>query len=833
MHLHFKSGGNCIRGCAAFLLTFAATEASWAAPAETVLFNFGVVRSGNMPQTALTPGPGGVYYGTTVGGGVTGNGTVFELAPSSGAPSGWKETVLYSFHGTADGASPSGAMLVGKDGTLYGVTASGGPQNSGVAFRLVPPANGQGSWTETTLHSFDGANDGAAPFGALVADANGVLYGSTAGGGSGSGGVVFSLTPPSMGQSAWTETALYSFQFGSDGISPSAGVFLDTATGAIFGMTSAGGLNNDGEIYRLTPPANGGKAWTKTDLYDFRGGADGNYPVGALVRDQSGIFYGVTDAGGTPGWGTVFSLAPPSGKGAKWVESVLYQFTGQRDGGAPNSSPVLAPDGTVYGATNAGGNVGSGTVFALTPPQSGKGSWTEASLASFDGPNGVNPVGVTLDPSGALIGATMYGGTLGNGGGTVFALTPPAPGKTAWTQTELRQFRIPGKDAASPTGALLMDKSGALYGSANFGGIHGQGAVYQLTPPGDGETAWHETVLHSFDGKDGGFATGKLLQGKGGVLYGVTSDGGASGNGVVYALVPPGAGQSGWSEQVLHVFKGVAIGDGAYPAAGLIADASGALYGTTGSGGVASNDNTQGNGIVFKLTPPANGQGAWKETVLYRFAGPDGSTPQGSLLFDSSGALYGTTYVGGSMGEGAVFKLTPPAKPNGQWTETVLHSFNVAVGNDGAIPGAEQLVMDAAGALYGTASQGGANNVGAVFKLAPPTGNKTTWTETVIHNFSVTDGNSPFTGLLANRKGVLFGVTEQGGAYNHGTVFKLAPRNGGASWAVTVLHDFDPTYGQDGANATGELIRGANGELLGTAAAGGHGLSGVVFAVTP
>ena len=440
MNLHPKSGGNCILGCAAFVLTFAGVQATRAAPVETILYNFGVVRSGNMPQTALTPGLAGVYYGTTDGGGTMGNGTVFELAPSSGEPSGWKETVLYSFHGSADGAVPSGAVLVGKDGALYGVTASGGRQNSGVAFRLAPPANGQNSWTETTLHSFDGNNDGAAPFGALVADANGVLYGSTAGGGSGTGGVVFSLTPPSMGQSEWTETPLYSFQFGSDGISPSAGVFLDTATGAIYGMTSGGGLNNDGEIYQLKPPVVGGSVWTKTDLYDFRGGSDGNYPVGALVRDQNGTFYGVTDAGGTPGWGTVFSFSPPTGKSGKWVETVLTQFTGKLDGGAPNSSPVLAADGTIYGATNAGGNMGSGTVFALSPPQSGKMRWTETALASFDGPNGVNPAGVTLASNGALIGATLYGGTLGNGGGTVFELTPPAPGKTEWTQSELRQF---------------------------------------------------------------------------------------------------------------------------------------------------------------------------------------------------------------------------------------------------------------------------------------------------------------------------------------------------------------------------------------------------------
>ena len=542
-----------------------------------------------MPQTALTPGPDGVYYGTTDSGGATGNGTVYELIPDPAAGSGWTEKVLYAFSGVADGAFPSSKLLLGRDGALYGVTGSGGAQGSGVAFRLAPPGDGQAEWTETTLHSFNGTTDGNAPFGALVADENGVLYGSTVAGGTGSGGVVFSLTPPAMGGAAWTETTLYSFQFGTDGISPTAGLFRDDATGALFGMTSAGGLNGAGEVYRLTPPASGGSAWNKTTLYNFRGVSDGDFPLGGLVRDRNGIFYGVTDSGGLSGWGTVFSLAPPSVSGKGWLETVIYHFSGRLDGGSPDSTLVLDTDGTLYGVTQAGGNMGSGTAFALTPPAPGRRAWTEQALASFDGQDGVNPAGLSAGLGNTLIGTTLYGGSLGNGG-TVFTLTPPAPGGSDWTQSVVHDFRFPSTDAVAPTGALLMGRNGALYGSASSGGTHGNGAVYELTPPAGGAAAWQRTLLHSFDGKDGNMPAGTLLEGAGGVLYGVTSNGGpksATLYGTVYALHPPAAGKTDWTEQILHVFTGVGDGDGSFPASGLIADSSGALYGTAGSGGVA------------------------------------------------------------------------------------------------------------------------------------------------------------------------------------------------------------------------------------------------------
>ena len=811
-----------------------ATHGAHAAPALNILYDFGVVRNGNTPQAAPTAGPNGVYYGTTNSGGATGNGTVFELIPDASSATGWKQRIIYAFSGK-DGSIPASGLLVSKDGALFGLTSSGGATGSGVAFELVPPVPGETEWTETVLHSFNGTSDGSAPYGTLAAGADGVLYGSTATGGTGQGGAVFSLTPPATAGGTWTETVLYSFTFGPDGISPTGGVFYDAATGTITGMTSGGGLNNEGQVYQLSPPAVAGSPWAKIDLYDFRGISDGNFPLGGLVRDGSGVFYGVTDAGGLSGWGTVFSLAPPQGSRKYWLETVLYHFTGRLDGGSPTSTPSLAPDGTLYGVTQAGGNLGEGTAFSLVPPAKGR-DWTETALASFDGVNGVNPGGVTLEANGGLIGSTIYGGTLGNGG-TIFQLTPTQlSGGTVWTQTTLVDFQMPSTDAVYPDASLLLGKGGVLYGSANSGGAANDGAVYALAPPAAGAAEWQRTILHSFDGTDGSGPTGKLLAGPGGVLYGVTTSGGpnsATPYGVVYALIPPGAGKTTWTEQVLHAFTGVASADGAFPAAGLIADASGALYGTTGSGGSASSDDSFGNGIVYKLTPPPAGRTGWKETILYSFTGPDGSTPQGSLLFDGAGALYGTTYTGGATGEGSVFKLIPPVAGSNVWSETLLHSFDVSVGNDGAIPGTEQLVMDAAGKLYGTASQGGANFDGVVFELSPPTGSATSWTETILHSFTGADGTGPFTGLAINGKGALFGVTPQGGAYQYyGTIFKLVPpATPGAAPKFAVLHSFNPAYGLDGAYPAGALIKDGKGNLYGTAQGGGYGNSGIAFEI--
>lgn len=373
-------------------------------------------------------------------------------------------------------------------------------------------------------------------------------------------------------------------------------------------------------------------------------------------------------------------------------------------------------------------------------------------LHAFTGGRGGTPYGRLLaDGAGNLYGTTMDGGIGGNG--TVFKMTPKGGGK--WTETILRAFN--GKDGATPVAGLIADGAGALYGTTEAGGAGSSGTAFKLAPPSGGKKAWTETVLCAFGGTKGIHPSAGLIADSAGNLYGTTISGGAGGYGTVFALRPPAAGKKAWTETVLYSFSG---GDGEYPHAGLIADSAANLYGTTISGGA------NGDGTVFALTPPAEGKTVWTETVLHAFGGKDGESPNAGLITDSAGNLYGTTIEGGTFGEGTVYRLTPPAEGETDWTETVLHSFK---SKDGEEPYAG-LLAGGGGNLYGTALYGGADGTGTLFELTPSGS-----TLTVLHAFKGNDGEEPFAGLIADSAGNLYGTASQGGLYGFGTVFELTP----------------------------------------------------------
>jgi uncharacterized repeat protein (TIGR03803 family) len=255
---------------------------------------------------------------------------------------------------------------------------------------------------------------------------------------------------------------------------------------------------------------------------------------------------------------------------------------------------------------------------------------------------------------------------------------------------------------------LVIDASGNLYGETQYGGSNGifAGTVYQLTNNGTG--VWTKTIIHNFGGKnDGGVPEGGLIMDAAGNLYGTTQEGGTTGWGVVFELSPSSGGS--WTENLLYSFLGGS--DGADPLGGVIFDSAGNLYGTTEEGGSAKL------GTVFKLTPSASG---WTKSVLHNFTG--GSDGAGTwptmpgLAIDAAGNLYGTTPVGGDLtcNCGIVFELSPGS--GGQWTETVLHNFTSFPGDGtGGLP----LIVDASGVLYGTSSIGGSANDGAIFVVTP------------------------------------------------------------------------------------------------------------------
>jgi uncharacterized repeat protein (TIGR03803 family) len=381
-------------------------------------------------------------------------------------------------------------------------------------------------------------------------------------------------------------------------------------------------------------------------------------------------------------------------------EKVLYSFQPQEHVPYPSELTSDAA-GNLYGTTLNGGPNGSGSVFELSPRPGG--GWTEKRLFTFDqienyayGPSG----GVVLDSAGNLYGTTMWGGKGGTYGGTVFELEPQSDG--GWVGTVLHNFGEQAGDGILPESGLTLDAAGNLYGTTNEGGTAGLGTVFELSPQTDG--TWTEAVLHSFTGADGEFPLATVTLDAARNLYGTTSQGGNSGGGTVFQLQPV-AGGSAFSTLYNFVYNGEG---GSGPRCTLTFDASGNLYGTTPAGGLAYN-----YGTVFELTPTGNG--TWTDKVVHYFGhGQDGIAPYAGLITDASGNFYGTTTFGGANNTGTVFKLTRSA--SGGWTETTLHSFGH--GKDGSVPVAG-LIFNAAGNLYGTDWYGGAYDDGTVYEITP------------------------------------------------------------------------------------------------------------------
>jgi uncharacterized repeat protein (TIGR03803 family) len=447
------------------------------------------------------------------------------------------------------------------------------------------------------------------------------------------------------------------------------------------------------------------------------------------------------------------------------------------------------------------------------------------------GPNGpytkINP---TLDPNTNYTDSTVQGGqtyfyvsTAVNQDGTESAYSNQTeatiPSGGSGSESALYSF-TGGSDPKLPYAGLIFDKAGNLYGTSELGGAYGQGTVFEITANPNG--VWTETVLYSFTGgADGAQPAAGLALDAAGNLYGTTNFGGNAnctlGCGTAFKLAPA---SSGWTETVLYTFTGGS--DGGEPYARLLFDAAGNLYGTTLIGGNIGSVCSSGCGTVFKLTP---GSSSWTESVLYAFAGgADGASPYDGLVFDKTGNLFGSTYAGGASGYGTVFEL---AKTSNGWTETVLRAFKGSF--DGKYPYGD-LLLDAAGNLYGTAYQGGAG-YGVVFELQ--LNSKGGWAERVIHAFGNAPSANAVAGLVMDAAGNLFGTTMQGANQTAcgggcGTIFKMTPATAG-NWTYKVVHIFG--HGTDGFHPTGDLILDPSGNLYGTTQAGGAQGSGLVFEI--
>jgi uncharacterized repeat protein (TIGR03803 family) len=389
---------------------------SASAQSQKVIYSLGIAPAdGAGPMAGLVFDKAGNLYGTTAlghGHGLDphGSGTVFKLKRSGGA---WTETVLHTFSG-ADGAVPTASVVLDEQGNLYGTTTQGGAHNAGVVFKLSHSASG---WKEQVLYNFTGLNDGSFPYAGVIRDAAGNLYGTTKLGGVHGKGTVFELT---HGSSGWTEKVLHSFGF--KGKFPYGGLIFDTA-GNLYGTTKAGGSANLGVVFKLVRSKNG--TWNTNVLYSFLGATtsnmDGKSPCGSLVFDGQGNLYGTTIAGGLFNDGIIFQLTPSSD--GSWVERVLHHG-GDGFGAGRNflGSLVIDASGRLYGTSLRGGTYDNGVVFRLTPTATGL--WKDRALHAFTGVNdgGTPLAGVVLDAHGNIYGTTYTGGEAGNG--TVFEITP-------------------------------------------------------------------------------------------------------------------------------------------------------------------------------------------------------------------------------------------------------------------------------------------------------------------------------------------------------------------------------------------------------------------------
>lgn len=609
--------------------------------------------NGAYPEVRLLEAGDGKLYGTSSGGGSNDYGTVFRLNKDG---SGFE--LLRMFGGT-NGANPEAGLLLASDGFLYGTTYSGGASNLGAIYRLN--LDGSGFAVLRSLVSGSGTN-GFAPLGALTEGTNGVLFGTTSGGGTNGTGTLFSLNKDGS-----QFRIVHSFG-GTNGQSPRAGLVL-AGNGLLYGTTAAGGSSGRGVVFqlrqdgggftvltnlvlaqgttaallegadgRLYGTSPGGGDWGAgavfglsqsgsefTVLASFHeSGGDGLSAHASVTATSEGRLHGVTRLGGNFGGGTVFSIEP-----RKRDYQLHWSFDGSDGGSRPVAALLEAANGRLYGATEFGGINGAGMLFEIE--RNGAGF---APIHQFtSGTNGLFPRAPMVQHSNG----NFYSSTMLGGSSTPGALYRLSPGGSNYTI--LKRFAASGAEGLDPMQALIVARDGQLYGTAPYGAFltsPSYGGVFRFNP----DTGAF-TVLKNFTTvSQGAHPLSPLLEASDGRLYGTTYGGGTTNNaGVIFRIHTNGTGF-----QVLRSFTGMA-GDGRHPCGRLVESEPGVLHGTTERGG--SHDG----GTLFRI-----GTDGSNFVSLASFIPATGAFPKGGLTVGPDGALYGTTDQGGGLGFGSVFR---------------------------------------------------------------------------------------------------------------------------------------------------------------------------------
>ncbi len=690
----------------------------------------------------------------------------------------WKGLVRFNADGSFDSSLPKDSfenaycLAVGANGAVW---AGGDRMEPDELLHIhlqrvdATPQISPGLLVEQRLKSFGfAAQSGAGCQAPLAQGADGALYGVTSAGGINGAGTVFRINPDGTGHEV-----LHSFSPATgDGRKPTAAL-VQGGDGALYGTTQHGGAAGNGTVFKVGTNGLGYRVIRSFTTAD----ADGRNPTAALVQGRDGALYGVTEYGGSNWGGTVFRLNPDDSS-----FSVLHGFDSFDTAGSSPATLMQGSDGTLYGTTEEGGRDAGGTIFKLNPD--GTGFTVLHKFSSYTG----KPT-LVQGRDGALYGTAPYdfhGASTGQG--TVFKLNTDGTGYAV-----LRAFDwFAASSACRPAAPLVQGNDGFLYGTTEAGGTNSLGVVFRIATNGAGFAILHHFSADTTRGQTSPDVSG-LLQLRDGFLCGTTPDGGISGNGAVFKLNTNGADFA-----LVYSFSPWG-GDGQHPCAGLLQGKDGALYGVAQDGGDANR------GSVFRLD--LDGSDC---TFLHHFQtnNAGGLKPCAALVQGDDGTLYGATWRGGGTNDaGTIFKLNPDGTGF-----TSLHSLN---GADGRNPSG--LLRASGGVLYGTACLGGQNGKGVVFKLnADGLG----WV--TLHHFgaSTSDGMNP-AGLARGNDGQLYGTTSYGGDKGCGTVFKLSPDGSG----YLPLHSFDV----DGRNPSAAPMQGSDGALYGTTLAGGDSGRGSVF----
>ena len=665
----------------------------------------------------------------------------------------------FSLPFTNPGANPQGDPLVASNGKLYGMAYSGGANNLGVIFQYDPTTN-----TYTVLYNFDGTN-GEYPYGSLIELSPGKFYGMTEYGGLLGYGVIFEYD-----DSTSTYTVQYSFD-GTNGGYP-IGSLIQASNGKLYGVAGYGGLQGYGVIFEYDDSTN-----TYTKKYDFDYTHGGYYYYYyyyvyyyygqvSLIEVSPGNLYGMTPGGGANGYGVLFEYDDSTNTYTDQID-----FNGA-NGAIPSGSLIRARDGNLYGLTEAGGLNRYGVIFQYNDSTN---IYTDK--YDFDYTNGAGGYGSLIQASnGKLYGMSNSGGA--NSGGVLFEYDDSA-------NTYAKLYDLNSANGDYPDGSLIQASNGKLYGMTQYGGLTNNGVILEYDIIGNVYTA----KINFNDVPNGTYPFGSLCKASNGKYYGLTDQGGANNNGVLFE----------YDDSTNTYTKKFDFGgaNGANPQGSVIQASNGKLYGMTYAGGV------NGYGVLFEYDDSTN-----TCTKKYDFDGTNGAYPYGSPIQATNGKLYGMTYEGGANSVGVLFEYDDSTN-----TYTKKYDFDYT---NGGYP-AGSLIQATNGKLYGLTFTGGANGGGVIFEF-----DDSTTTYTVKYVFDNTNGGNPFGSLVQGNDNKFYGMTYNGGATSVGVLFEYDDSTN--TYAKKL--DFGGTNGN---SPRGSLIQATNGKLYGMTNGGGTNGVGVIF----